>query len=183
MHVGLLKALENGCCSCWTTWSWFWVLQSVGVACQTSTTLVAKFVSSLLPRSPSLSADGSRLKVTPPTSHLVQNVTNRARLPMLTNDGQLQRGQPLTRSCLPSSQPNPHELPVKKSKSRKDESRFACDAKKEDVHELEHTSPRRAWLANIPSSASRPSSSRGGSPLSRSSATRSRSTSFWPLRT
>ena len=23
----LLKAWENGCCSCWTTWPWFWVLR------------------------------------------------------------------------------------------------------------------------------------------------------------
>ena len=35
---------------------------------------------------------------------------------MLTNVGRLQRGQHLTRSCLPSSQPKPHELPVKKRK-------------------------------------------------------------------
>ena len=35
---------------------------------------------------------------------------------MLTNVGRLQRGQPLTRSCLPSSQPKLHELPVEKRK-------------------------------------------------------------------
>ena len=94
-----------------------------------------------------VSADGSRLKVTPPLSHLDPISTARARLPILTNVGQLPRGQPLTRSCLPSSQPNPHELPMKKSKlgksllrwchqpkSRKDGSRFACDAKKEGQH-------------------------------------------------
>ena len=31
MRVGLLNAPENGCCSCWTTWPWFWVLQRVAV--------------------------------------------------------------------------------------------------------------------------------------------------------
>ena len=64
----------------------------VGVAHQTSTTLVAKFVSSPLPRSPSLSADGLRQRIMPPTSHLVQNVGDRACIPMLTNGGRLQRG-------------------------------------------------------------------------------------------
>ena len=118
-RVGLLKAWENGCCSCWTTWPWFWVLQRVAVARQTATTLVAKFVSSLLPRSPSLSADGLRQKIVRPTSHLVQSVSDRAGIPMLTNVGRLQRGQHLTRSCLPSSQPKPHELPVKKRKLEK----------------------------------------------------------------
>ena len=29
MHVGLLNAWESGCCSCWTTWPWFWVLRRV----------------------------------------------------------------------------------------------------------------------------------------------------------
>ena len=92
------------------------VLRGVAVARQTSTTLVAKYVSSLLPLSPSLSADGERRKIIRPTRHLVQSVTDRACIPMLTNVGRLQRGQPLTRSCLPSSQPKPHELPVKKCK-------------------------------------------------------------------
>ena len=86
------------------------------VACQTSTTIVAKFVLSLSPRSSSPSADGLRQKIIWPMSHLAPNVTARACTPMLTNVGRLQRDQPLTRSCLPSSQPKPHESPVKKRK-------------------------------------------------------------------
>ena len=35
---------------------------------------------------------------------------------MLTNVGRLHRRQPLTRSCLPSSQPKLRELQVKKGK-------------------------------------------------------------------
>ena len=116
MLAGLQKAWENGCCFSWTTWPWFWVLRRVVVACQTSTTLVAKFVSSVSPRSSSPSADGLRQKIFRPMSHLAPSVTARACTPMLTNVGRLQRGQPLTRSCLPSSQPKPHELPVKRRK-------------------------------------------------------------------
>ena len=116
MHVGPLKARGNGCCSCWTTWPWYWALQSAAVAPQISTTRVAKSVSSLLQRSPSLSADGLLQKVTWPTTHLVQSVTGQTCVAMLTNVGRLQRGQPLTRSYFPSSQPKPHELPVKKRK-------------------------------------------------------------------
>ena len=113
MHVGLLKALENGCCSCWTTVAWFWVLRRVVVKhAKPQTTLVAKFVSSLSPRSSSPSADGLRQKIIRPMSHLAPSVTARACTPMLTNVGRLQRGQPLTRGCLPSSQPKP----VKKRK-------------------------------------------------------------------
>ena len=41
MRVGLLKAWGNGCCSCWTTWPWYWVLQRAAAAPQISTTLVA----------------------------------------------------------------------------------------------------------------------------------------------
>ena len=70
---------------------------------------------------------------------------------------------------------------VTNHKSRKDGSRFAGDAKKKNGHELEHTSPRRVWLVSIPSSASRPSSSRTESPRLRSNVTRPRSTSSWPL--
>ena len=47
-YVGLLNSCGNGCCSCWTTWPWYWVLQMAAVAFQISTTLVAKSVSSLL---------------------------------------------------------------------------------------------------------------------------------------
>ena len=47
MLVGLLKAWENGSCSCWTTWHWFGVLQRAAVVPQVSTTLVARAVSSL----------------------------------------------------------------------------------------------------------------------------------------
>ena len=60
-------------------------------------------------------------------------------------------------------------------------SRFASDAKKEGVHELEHTFQWRVWPVSIPSSTSRPSSSRTESPQLRSNATRPRSTSSWPL--
>ena len=116
MLVGLLNVWGNGYCSCWTTWPWYWVLQRAAAVLQTLTTLVAIFVSFLLPRSPSLSADGSRLKVIPPTSHLVQSVTVQECTLMLTNVGRLHRSQPLTRNCLPSSPPKPHELPVKKRK-------------------------------------------------------------------
>ena len=90
------------------------MLRRVVVACQTSTTLVAKCVSSLSPGSPSPSEDGLRQKIIWPMSHLAPSVTARSCIPMLTNVGRLQRGQPLTRSSLPSSQPKPHELPVKK---------------------------------------------------------------------
>ena len=116
MRVGLLQAWRNGFCSCWTTWPWYWVFQRAVVAPQTSTTRVAKSVSSLLPRSPSLSAEGLRQKITRPTSHLVRSATVQTCITMLTNAGRLQRSQPLTRSYLPSSQPKPHELPVKKRK-------------------------------------------------------------------
>ena len=64
------------------------------------------FVSSLLSPSPSLSADRSRMKVTRPTSHLVQSVTVQECTLML---------QHLTRSCLPPSLPKPREFPLKKS--------------------------------------------------------------------
>ena len=72
MLVGPLSVCGNGHRSCWTTRPWYWVLQRAAVVLQTSNTLLARSVSSLLPRSPTLSADGSRLKVIPPTSHLVQ---------------------------------------------------------------------------------------------------------------
>ena len=100
MRVGRLKAWASGCCSCWTTWLWYWVIQRVAVARQTSATLVVKFVSSLLPRSPSVSADGLRLKTIRPTSHLVQSVTDQTCISMLTNVGRLQRGLHLTRRLL-----------------------------------------------------------------------------------
>ena len=116
MLVGLLKSWGNGYCSCWTTWPWYWVLQSATVALQISTTLVARSVSSLSPPSSSPSADGLRQKIIWPMGHLAPSVTARACAPLLTNIGRLQRGQPLTRSCLPSSQPKPHELPVKRRK-------------------------------------------------------------------
>ena len=116
MRVGILKAWRNGFCSCWTTRLWYWALQRAVVAPQTSTTRVAKSVSSLMPRSPSPSADGLRQKITLPTSHLDQSATVQACITMLTDARRLQRGQPLTRSHLPSSQPKPHELPVKKRK-------------------------------------------------------------------
>ena len=88
MLVGPLKAWENGCCSCWTTWPWFWVLRRVAVARQTSTPLVAKFVSSLSPRSSSPFADGLRQKRIWPMSHLAPSFTARACTPMLTSVGQ-----------------------------------------------------------------------------------------------
>ena len=91
MLVGLLKVWGNGYCSCWTTWPWSWVLQRASVVLQVSTTLVARSVSSLLPRSPSLSADGSRLRQIRPTSHLVQSVTVQECILMLINVGRLQR--------------------------------------------------------------------------------------------
>ena len=47
-------------------------------------------------------------------SHIVQSVTAQPCILILFNVGRLQRGQPLTRSCLPSSLPKAHELPVKK---------------------------------------------------------------------
>ena len=78
MLVGLLDVWRNGYCSCWTTWPWYWVPQRVGVARHTSTTRVAKSVSSLLQRSPFLSADGLRQRTIWLTSLLVQNVTDRA---------------------------------------------------------------------------------------------------------
>ena len=52
-----------GYCSSWTTWPRSWVLQRAAVVPRVSTTLVARSVSSLLPRSPSLSADGWRLRL------------------------------------------------------------------------------------------------------------------------
>ena len=61
-------------------------------------------------------ADGLRQQIIRPMSHLAPNVTARACTPMLTNVGRLQRSQPLTWSCLPSSRPKPHELPVNKRK-------------------------------------------------------------------
>ena len=63
-----------------------------------------------------LSVDGLHQKITQQTSHLVQSVTDRACIPMLTIAGFLQRSQLLTRSSLSSSQPKPHELPVRKRK-------------------------------------------------------------------
>ena len=116
MLVGPLSVWGIGYCSCWTTWPWYWVLQRAAVVLQTSTTRVARFVSSPLPRSPSLSVDGSRLTAIPPTSHPVQSVTFRECALMLTNVGRLHRSHPLTRSCLPSSLPKPRELLVKKRK-------------------------------------------------------------------
>ena len=92
MLVGLLKAWGNGSCSCWTTWHWSWVLQRAAVVLQVSTTLVARSVASLLPRSPSLSSDGSRLRLIGSTSHLVQSVTVEECIPMLINVGRLQHG-------------------------------------------------------------------------------------------
>ena len=78
--------------------------------------LTRNFVSSLSPRPSSPSAIELRQKIIRPTSHLAPSVAARACTPMLTNVGRRQRGQPPTRSCLPSSQPKPHELPVKKRK-------------------------------------------------------------------
>ena len=119
MLVGPLKAWENGCCSCWTIRPWFWVLRKVVVACQTSTTLVAKFVSSLSPRSSSPTADGLRQKTIRPMSHLAPSGTARARTPMLTNVGRLQRGQPLTRSCLPSLSAESARVASEETQTRK----------------------------------------------------------------
>ena len=82
MLVGLLKAWGNGYCSCWTTWYWFSVLQSAEVELQISTTLVARSVSSLLLRSPFLSA-----KIIWWMSHLVQSVTVQSRTLILINVG------------------------------------------------------------------------------------------------
>ena len=50
---------------CWTTWPWYWALRRGVAPHQVSITRVAKFESSLLPRSPFLSADGLRLKIDP----------------------------------------------------------------------------------------------------------------------
>ena len=88
---------------------------------------------------------------------------------MFTNVSRLQRGQPLTWSCLPSSLPKPHELPVKRAqtrklsrvrscagvadrRSRKDGYRPEDDARKEDVYELGPTLQRRVWLVSTSSS-------------------------------
>ena len=57
MRVGLLKASGDNFCS---FWPWYWALQKAVAALQVSTTLVARSVSSLVPRSPSLSAHGLR---------------------------------------------------------------------------------------------------------------------------
>ena len=104
---------------------------------------------------------------------------------MLTNVGRLQGGS--------APDAELHELPVSKTvgksllrsrrqpKSRKDGNNFAGDAKREGVHELERTLQRQVWLASISSLASRPSSSRTESLQLRFNATRSRSTSSWPV--
>ena len=91
MLVGPLKAWENGFCSCWKTWPWSWVLQKAAALRQTATTLDARFVSSPLPSSPSLSANGLRQKITQPTNHLFQSVTARICILMSINVRRLQR--------------------------------------------------------------------------------------------
>ena len=71
----------------------------IGVGCVISATIVpavstcvARSVSSHLPRSPSLSADGSRLKPILQTSHLVQSVTAQERIRISVSMRHLQRG-------------------------------------------------------------------------------------------
>ena len=139
---------KNGWCSCWTTWPWFWVLQRVAVARQTSTTLVAKFVSSLLPRSPSVSADGLRQKIIRPTSHLVQSVTDRACIPMLTNVGPSATGSALDSELLAVLSAEVARIAGEEAQARKTVERSLlrwCRRPK---------SRRRSWHASLPSSAS-----------------------------
>ena len=182
MLVGLLSVWEKGYFSCWTTWPWCWVLQSAAVVLQISTTLVARSVSCLLPRSPSLSADGSRLRVIPPTSHLVQCVTVQECTLMWTTVGRLHRSQLLTRSYLPSSLPKPREFQVKKhnleTRNRKDGYLSEDDAKMEVMFELVCKLQRQSRLVSTLSSASRFGSSRTEPPQPRFWAALSRSTSL-----
>ena len=113
---------------------------------------------------PCLQMDRVR-KIIPPTSHLVPNVTVQVCISMLTSKTV---EKSLLRWC-------------RRPKSRKDGNRTEVDAKKEYVHELEPTLQRRAWLVNTLCSASRFSSGRTEPPQPRFSASRSRSTSFWPF--
>ena len=146
----------------------YWVLETAATALQISTTHVASSVSYLLQRSPSLSADGLCQKITRRMSHLVQSVTVQFCISMLINVGRLQWGQPLTRSCLPSSLPNPRELPVKKRKlesfresapalvlpTKVEEGWKTTRGKQNRVRTRAHAAAVRVWLVSTPSSTS-----------------------------
>ena len=197
MLVGLLEAWENGCCSSWTTWPWFWVLRRVVVTCQTSTTLVAKFVSSLSPRSSSPSADGLRQKIIRPMSHLAPSVTRPSMhsdvdqcrpsatgsapdaelLALLSADAARvaseetqTRGQSASRSCAGV---------INQNRGRMEAVSQATRRKRAGTSSSTPLLGESGLSAS--SSASRPSSSRTESPQPRSNVTRPRSTSSWHL--
>ena len=146
--------------------------------------------------SPSTSADGLHQKTTPPASHFAQSVTVQTCITMLTNVGPLRRGQPLTRSSLPSSLHKPHEWPTRKrrleslpvfslAQNGTGQNRGGMEAgPSSSRRKRTRTGPCRSgesWQASTPSSASRPSSSRIGYPPPRFSVTLTLSTSSWPL--
>ena len=197
MLVGLLKTGEKGCCSSWTTWrsgclegSWWHAKPQPHLSRNLCHLSLATFIipicrwiaskndpadeSSRIKRHrPSMysDVDQSRPSATgsAPDAELLAVLS--AEATRVASEETQARKQTASRSC----------AGVSNQKSRKDGSMFASDAKKEVGKELDHTSPRRVWPVSIPSSASRPSSSRTESSQLRSNATRQRSTNPWPL--
>ena len=75
MLVRPLSVWRNGYCSCWTTWPWYWVLKGPRQYSKPQPHLSRGLCHLSCHVHHPLSAGGSRLKVSRPTSHLVQSVT------------------------------------------------------------------------------------------------------------